>query len=107
MTLNENSSVITNNTQALWEYPHHQKKLLGNTGIRTQHVTKTTTVFLPTDRKASWSLLSSLWSLYQKAAHCNQKAPIPVFSRGQVRSEKAEKGEASTLMSANISVHLL
>ena len=31
-------------------------------------------------------------SSYYQAAQCNQKTPIPVFSRLQVRSEKAKKG---------------
>ena len=39
-------------------------------------------------------------SPYYQAAQCNQKTPIPVFSRWQVRSEKAEKGQAPTLITA-------
>ena len=35
-------------------------------------------------------------SRYCQAAQCNQKTPIPVSSRWQVRSEKAKKGWAST-----------
>ena len=32
-----------------------------------------------------------VWSPYYEAAQCNQKTPIPVCSRCQVRSEKAKK----------------
>ena len=39
-------------------------------------------------------------SPYYQAAQCNQKTPIPVFSRWQVRSEKVEKGQASALITA-------
>ena len=39
------------------------------------------------------------------AAQCNQKAPIPVSLRWQARSEKAKKGQASTLITASTSVH--
>ena len=42
-------------------------------------------------------------SPYYQAAQCNQKTPIPVSSRWQVRSEKAKKGCASTLITATIS----
>ena len=58
--------------------------------VRTQfharHDTKTT----PADREAFWSLLSS--SVSCQAIQCNQKAPIPVSSWWQVKSEKAKKG---------------
>ena len=37
-------------------------------------------------------------SPYYQAAKCNQKTSIPVSSRWQVRSNKAKKGEASTLI---------
>ena len=43
---------------------------------------------------------------YYQAAKCNQKTPIPISSRRQVRSEKAKKGETSTLITATTSVHL-
>ena len=45
-------------------------------------------------------------SPYYQAAQCNQKTLIPVSSRRQVRSEKAKKGQASTLITATTSVHL-
>ena len=45
-------------------------------------------------------------SPYYQAAQCNQKTLIPVSSRRQVRSEKAKKGLASTLITATTSVHL-
>ena len=41
-------------------------------------------------------------SPYYQAAQCNQKTPIPVSSRWQVRSEKAKM----TLITAITSVHL-
>ena len=45
-------------------------------------------------------------SPYYQAAQCNQKTPIPVSSRWQVRSEKVKKGYASTLITATTSVYL-
>ena len=45
-------------------------------------------------------------SPYYQPAQCNQKTLIPVSSRRQVRSEKAKKGYASTLITATTSVHL-
>ena len=56
-----------------------------------EHDTKTTPAFLPADGEASWSLLPSS-SPYYQVAQCNQKTPIPVSSRLQVRPEKAKKG---------------
>ena len=47
-----------------------------------------------------------VWSAYYQVAQCNQKTPIPISSRWQVRSEKAKKGSASTLITATASVHL-
>ena len=41
-----------------------------------------------------------------RAAQRNQKAPIPVSLRWQVRSEKAKEGEASTLITATTYIHL-
>ena len=62
VTLTENSSVVTNDTQGPQKYPHHRKYLLGRTYMR-EHGTKTTPVFLPADGEASWSLLPSSVSL--------------------------------------------
>ena len=45
-------------------------------------------------------------SPYYQVAQCNQKRPIPVSSRRQVRSEKSKKGYASTLITATTSIHL-
>ena len=45
-------------------------------------------------------------SPYYQVAQSNQKTPIPVSSRWQVRSEKAKKWKASTLITATTSVHL-
>ena len=45
-------------------------------------------------------------SSYNQAAQCNQKTPIPVSLWWQVRSEKAKKGEASTLITATTNFHL-
>ena len=47
-----------------------------------------------------------VWSPYYQVAQCNQKTLIPVSSRQQVRSEKAKKGLASTLITATTSVHI-
>ena len=52
VTLTENSSVVTNDTQGPPE------RAVG-THFHVQHDTKTIPVFLPADRKASWSLLPS------------------------------------------------
>ena len=45
-------------------------------------------------------------SPYYQVAQCNQKIPIPVSSRWQVSSEKAKKGQASTLITAATSAQL-
>ena len=74
------------------------------THFHAPHDTKTTPVFLPADGEASWSLLLSLVSYYQ-VAQCNQKTPICVASRWQVRFEKAKK-EVSTLITATTGVYL-
>ena len=70
-----------------------------------EHSIKTPPVFLLADGEASWSLLPSL-SPYYQAAQCNQKTPIPISSRQHVRSEKAKKRYASTLITATNSVYL-
>ena len=57
MTFTENnSSVLTNDTQGTQKYPHHQKQLQRCTSMH-EHGTKTTPVFLPADGEASWFLL--------------------------------------------------
>ena len=45
-------------------------------------------------------------SPYYQVAQCNQKTPISISSRWQVRSEKAKKGYASTLITTTTSIHL-
>ena len=45
-------------------------------------------------------------SPYYQPTQCNQKAPIPIYSRWQVRSQKAKKGQESTLIAATTSFHL-
>ena len=47
-----------------------------------------------------------VWSPYYQVAQCNQKTLIPAPSWQQVRSERAKKGSASTLITATTSVHL-
>ena len=47
-----------------------------------------------------------VWSPYYQAAQCNQKTPIPISSGQHVRSEKAKKRYASTLITATNSVYL-
>ena len=44
------------------KYPHHRKQLWGRTSV-FKHGTKTTSIFLPADGEACWSLLPSLVSL--------------------------------------------
>ena len=41
-----------------------------------------------------------------QVSQCDQKTPIPVFSRWQVSCDKARKGQASTLITATTSVCL-
>ena len=62
--------------------------------------------YLLIDGEGSWLLLPSLVSPYYQAAQCNQKTPIPICSRWQVRPEKAKKGQASALITATTSIHL-
>ena len=62
MTLTENLSVVTNDTQRPQKYPHHQKYLCGHTSMR-EHGTETTPLFLLADGEASWLLLPSSLSL--------------------------------------------
>ena len=57
MTLTENSSVVTNDTQG------PQKSTPPEIASVSKHGTKTNPVFLPADGKVSWSLLPSLDSL--------------------------------------------
>ena len=45
-------------------------------------------------------------SPYYQAAQCNQKTPIPVSSRCQVRSGKAKIRISVTLITATTSIHL-
>ena len=47
-----------------------------------------------------------VWFPYYQAAKCNQKTPIPVSLRWQVRSEKTKDRKASTLITATTNVHL-
>ena len=61
MTLTENSSVITNDTQEPQKYPHHRKQLYERTSM-CKHGTKITQVFLPADGETSWWLLPILVS---------------------------------------------
>ena len=63
LTLTENSSIATNDTQGPLKYPHH--KIAVGTYFHAQHgtKTKTTPVFLAADGEVSWSLLPSLVSL--------------------------------------------
>ena len=42
-----------------------------------EHGTKTTPVFLPADGEASFQVQSP----YYETAQCNQKTPIPIFSK--------------------------
>ena len=51
---------------------------------------KTTQVFLTADGEASWFYFQVGCPCYQ-VSQCDQKTPIPVSSRLQVRSEKAKK----------------
>ena len=62
VTLTENSSVITNDTQWTSEISRPPEIAVG-THFHAQHGTKTIPVFLPADGVAFWSLLPSSVSL--------------------------------------------
>ena len=67
--------------------------------------TLTNPVFLPADGEASWSLLPSLVSLLLGGT----VQPVNTYYcilKLKARSEKAKKGQASTLISATTSIHL-
>ena len=57
VSLTENSSIMTNNTQGPWKYP---TKITVGTQFHVQHGTKTTPVCLPTDGEAFWFVF---WSV--------------------------------------------
>ena len=59
---------------------------------------------LPADRKA-FGRYFQVRSPYYQVEQSNQKTPIPLSWRWQVRSEKAERGEESTLITTTTSVH--
>ena len=70
-----------------------------------QHGTKTTPVFLSVDGEAFWLLLPSSVSLLP----CGTVQPENAYScilKVIVMSEKARKGQASTLITVITSVHL-
>ena len=56
-----------------------------------EHVTKTTLVFFMLMEKPLGHYFQ-VWSPYYLPAKCNQKTPLPVSSRWQIKSEKAKKG---------------
>ena len=64
MTLTENSSVKTSDTQGPWKYKHHWEIAVG-THVHAQHGAKPTLVFSPADAEASWLLhlfdLLTIW----------------------------------------------
>ena len=89
VTLTENSSVVTNDTQWPRKYPHQWKYLLGHTSIHNMALRLSQYFYLlmETSRDHYFQVRSP----YCQVAQRNQKTPIPVFSRWQVRSEKAKK----------------
>ena len=75
------------------------------THFHMQHGTKTTPVFLSVDGEAFWLLLPSSVSLLP----CGTVQPENAYScilKVIVMSEKARKGQASTLITVITSVHL-
>ena len=71
-----------------------------------KHGIKTTPVFFYQLMEKNLGRYFQVRSLYYQVAQCNQKRPIPVWSRWQVRSQKIKKGQASTLITAITSKHL-
>ena len=59
VTLTENSSVITNDTLEIYT----PSEIAVGTHFHVQYGTETTSVFLPADGEASWSLLAGSVSL--------------------------------------------
>ena len=104
MTLTENSSVVTNGTQGPQKYPHHWNSCRDALPCMKMAL-KLPWYFYQLMEKPLGRYFQ-VRSPYYQAAQCNQKTPIPVSSRWQVRSEKARKGKASTLITATTSVHL-
>ena len=61
MTLTENLSVVTNDTQGSREISTAPEIAVG-THFHVRHGTKTISLFLPADGEASWLLLASSFS---------------------------------------------
>ena len=71
-----------------------------------KHGIKTTPVFFYQLMEKNLGRYFQVRSLYYQVAQCNQKRPIPVWSKWQVRSQKIKKGQTSTLITAITSKHL-
>ena len=70
-----------------------------------KHGTKTTPAFLPADGKATWLLLPIRSSYYQ-LAQCKRKHLLPYPQGDRSGLRKPKKGQASTLITDNTSIHL-
>ena len=67
-TLVENSSVVTNDTQRPWQYPHHQKQLQGTSMFNVP--LKPHYFYLIMDKPCDHYF--QVWSPYYQVAQCNQ-----------------------------------
>ena len=67
------------------------QKIAAGSRFHVWHGTKTTEVFLPADEEASWFLLPSLVSLLSAGTVQQENAYSCLYSKWQVRSEKANQ----------------
>ena len=71
-----------------------------------KHSAKTMVVFLTVDEEASWSLLPSSVSLLSGSTVQPENTYFYILKVRGVRSEKANKGSASILITATTGIHL-
>ena len=89
VTLNKKSSIVTNDCREIAK---------GDASLRSMTLKLPRYFYLLMEKPLNRYF--QFQSPYYQAAHCNQKTHIPVSSRWQVRSDKAKKGWASTLITA-------
>ena len=104
VTLTENSSVVTNDTQGphTTRNIHTTRKSCRETHFHVQHYPKTIPVFLPADREASWLLLPSYAFLlsYYQVVQCNQKNSYFCILKVTGQVWESQKRQASTLITS-------
>ena len=89
VTLIENSSVITNDTQEPQKYPYHRKQLWSHTSMSNMALKLSQYFHLLMEKPLGHYF--QVRAPYYQVAQCDQKTPIPVSSRWQVKFEKAKK----------------